>query len=76
MKDSTGKEIITVTELVARTYRGEQVTVNAGHGPQVIKRLSDGCYSVDGEDHHTLEGLREWLGHYHAEFGSAVFFPG
>jgi len=75
-RDLAGKEVITRTEFISRTYRGETVVVNGGYGPQEIRRLEDGYYTVDGEGHHSLYGLLEWLGSYHAEFGEAVFWPG
>lgn len=76
MKDSAGAKVITTSELIARTYRGETITVNGGWGKQTITRLDDGYYSVDGHGHHSLEGLQEWLGFYHYEFGTVVFNPG
>ena len=73
-QDSTSIEIITPSQLIARTYAGESVSVDGGRGPQVIERLGDGRYSVDGEGHHTLQGLKIWLGSYHAEFGKVIFW--
>jgi hypothetical protein len=70
-KDSAGATIITATELVARTYRGETVEIKGG----TVARRDDGFYTVNGEGKHSLEGLKIWLGAYHYEFGETVFFP-
>ena len=68
--DSAGVAIITATELISRTYRGETVRIKGGD----ITRRDDGFYTVNGEGKHSLEGLKTWLGAYHWEFGASVFF--
>ena len=73
--DRAGKKVITPTQLISRTRRGEAVTVNGGNGPVTIKRIDAGHYSVNGQGNHTLLGLKVWLGSYHYEFGEAVFWP-
>lgn len=75
MKDSTGVEVMTVTEFIAHTYRGGSVKLEASGGFYIVKRRKDGFYTADGRGKHSLDGIRTWFGVYHAEFGSAVFYP-
>jgi hypothetical protein len=74
-KDSAGKEYITSTQLIARTYRGEKVRVDTGDGVVTVTGVK-GRYSVDGGKPILFSTLQEWIGIYHYEFSESVFIPG
>ncbi len=75
MKDSIGREVLTVTEFVAGTYNGNEYEFEAEDGFHTVARRPDGYYTVDGKSKELLEGIRTWFGTYHYEFGEAVFYP-
>ena len=70
------QQVMTQAQFISAMRGGDTVTLEAEDGFHAVTHSGvAGYYTVDGFTNHTLAGITEWFGTYHAQYGAAVFFP-